>query len=73
MHRDDLVEAAAIGDLERVDVQIQRDFPDVNHIHRKVRCERGRLQGAPAYTTLLHWCRSTGPRCTKLQRTATLR
>ncbi len=24
------------GELERVDVQLQRDLPDINHINRKV-------------------------------------
>ena len=36
MHRDDMVEAAMMGDLERVDVQLQRDLPDINHVNRKV-------------------------------------
>ena len=39
MHRDDMVEAAMLGDLERVDVQLQRDLPDINHINKKVRFE----------------------------------
>ncbi len=38
MHRDDMVEAATAGDLERVDVQLQRNLPDVNHINQKVVC-----------------------------------
>ena len=38
MHRDDMVEAAMVGDLERVDVQLQRDLPDINHVNKKVHC-----------------------------------
>lgn len=48
MHRDDMVEAAMMGDLERVDVQLQRDLPDINHVNRKVRasaCELLWLRG----------------------------
>ncbi len=36
MHRDDMVEAAAKGELERVDVQLQREMPDINHVNKKV-------------------------------------
>jgi hypothetical protein len=77
MHRDDMVEAAVIGDLERLDVQLQRDYPDINHVHRKVGCPSADTlklcDYALAVVRFSVLVRLVGLHSTKLRRTRTLK